>query len=122
MTAPAPPPPPGGPGQTITVTPDNVLQARRIIRDAVDDARARLAAAKWKLPVQPPANDEISTTAAAMWNKHLLARPDSHYNRLTQYIDSVEALAKQLEDTARQYGFTEEEIAASFRSTGAQQR
>ena len=69
MTAPAPPPPPGGPGQTITVTPDNVLQARRIIGQAAEDALHQLKNLRWNLMVEPPAKDHISTTAAAVWNE-----------------------------------------------------
>lgn len=121
MTAPAPPPPPGGPGQTITVTPDNVLQARRIIGQAAEDAKARLHHLQHDLRVSPAARDDISTAAAVAWNRHLLVDGDSHFQRLISYVSSVEQLGNQLEEAAKQYGFTDEEIAASFRAAGSQQ-
>lgn len=114
MTAPAPPPPPGGPGQTITVTPDNVLQARRIIGQAAEDALERLNGLAYRMRVLPPGSDQISQASARVWNHHLVGAPDSHYQRLIEYVKSVQQLGDHLEDVARQYGITEDEIAASF--------
>ncbi|GAB2666485.1 hypothetical protein GCM10027271_27320 [Saccharopolyspora gloriosae] len=119
MTAPAPPPAPGGPGQTITVTPENVLAARRVIGEAAEDAKFKLQNLRTKLMVQASARDEISTTAAAVWNRNLLVGPESHFERLHSYVESVEELANQLEEAAKAYGFTDEEIEASFKSSEA---
>lgn len=119
MTAPAPPP--GGPGQAITVSPENVLQVRRIIGQAAEDARSKLQHLQRDLRVRPAADDDISKAAATAWNHNLSSAPDSHYQRLVSYVLQVERLGQQLEQTARQYGLTDEEIAASFRSSGVQQ-
>lgn len=120
MTAPAPPPAPGGPGQTITVTPENVLAARRVIGEAAEDAKFKLQELRMKLMVQAAATDEISTSAAAVWNRNLLAGPESHFERLHSYVLGVEQLAEQLGEAAKAYGFADEEISASFQSSEAQ--
>lgn len=115
MTTPPPPPPdPGASGQTFTVNEDNVLAARGVILRATEHAWTRLAGLMNGLTIVPSAQDDISVAAADTWNQNLLLAPDSHYSRLTQYISHVEALGKQLEDAAKQYGYTDEDIAASF--------
>ncbi|WP_433869778.1 hypothetical protein [Saccharopolyspora sp. CA-218241] len=112
--APPPPPVPGGAGQTVAVNQDNVLEARKIILAATHEAEERLGGLQWSLAIDPPAKDDISVAAATEWNRNLLTNPDSHYNRLMQYVLNVKQLAVQMEDAAKQYGYTEEEIRASF--------
>ncbi|MBK0867504.1 hypothetical protein INP57_11840 [Saccharopolyspora sp. HNM0986] len=116
MTAPAPPPAPGGPGQQITVTPENVLAARKAILAAAEDARNKLVAKQTDLSVRSPARDDISVAASATWTANLMGDPDSHYNRLMSYVLQVEQLGHRLGEAAKQYGYTDEEIAASFQA------
>lgn len=116
MTTPAPPPPPPTPGggQTLTVNKDNVLEVRKIILSAAEEARLKLLDLRPSLVVSAPGEDKVSTTAAAVWTANLVGNPDSHYARLQQYVDNVFELGRQLEEAAKQYGYTDEEIAASF--------
>ncbi|MFI0468117.1 hypothetical protein ACH347_28885 [Saccharopolyspora sp. 5N102] len=116
MTTPAPPPPPvpGGAGQTITVNKDNVLEVRKVILMAAEDAQFKLHSLVPSLLVSAPADDEISSTAAAVWTANLAGNPDSHFARLMQYVTNVLDLGQQLEEAAKQYGYTDDEIAASF--------
>lgn len=102
--------------QTITVNKDNVLEVRKTILAAAEDARERLNDLAPSLAVSPPASDQISQRAAAVWTANLLGNPDSHFKRLQQYVDNVIALGEQLGEAARQYGYTDEEISASFQS------
>lgn len=119
MTAPAPPPAPGGPGQQITVTPENVLAARRVIGEAAEDAKKKLRSLGFDLRVKPAADDDISAAAAQAWTSNLVGADDSHFKRLTAYVENVEMLGNRLEEVAKQYGIDDEEIAASFRQTGS---
>ncbi|TWG08972.1 hypothetical protein [Saccharopolyspora dendranthemae] len=118
MTTPPPPPAPGSgaPGQTITVNKDNVLAVRKTILAAAEEASERLNDLAPSLAVSPPAGDEISQRAAAVWTANLLGNPDSHFKRLQQYVDNVVALGEQLGEAAKEYGYTDEEISASFQS------
>jgi hypothetical protein len=43
---------------------------------------------------------------------------DSHFQRLLQYVNDVIALGEQVGEAARQYGYTDEEIQASFQLRG----
>ncbi|MFC7340830.1 hypothetical protein [Saccharopolyspora griseoalba] len=105
--------PPAG-GQTITVTEDNVLEVRRTILSAAEEALHRLQSIAPGLQVTPPATDEVSRSAAAYWTAKLVGAEDSHFQRLLQYVDDVIALGEQVGEAARQYGHTDEEIQASF--------
>ncbi|CAM05257.1 hypothetical protein A8924_6431 [Saccharopolyspora erythraea NRRL 2338] len=120
MTTPPPPPGPNGPGQTITVNKDNVLEVRRVVLSATDEARHKLQRLQREFGITAPAKDRISVAATHTWNGNLFANADSHYQRLMQYIVNVEDLGKQLEEAAKQYGYTEDDIMASF-STQAKQ-
>ncbi|MDI2028539.1 hypothetical protein QFW96_07945 [Saccharopolyspora sp. TS4A08] len=120
MTTPVPPPPApdsGAAAQTITVNEDNVLEVRKTILSAAEDARERLYGLAASLQVTPPGDDEVSKHAATTWTAYLLGNQDSHFNRLMQYVDNVEKLGEQLGEAAKQYGYTDEEISASFQLT-----
>ncbi|WP_249124191.1 hypothetical protein [Saccharopolyspora erythraea] len=93
---------------------DNVLEVRRVILAAAEDAYDKLDKLRGELAISSPAKDKISSAAAATWNANLLTNADSHFNRLRQYVQNVADLGRQIEDAAKQYGYTEEEIAASF--------
>lgn len=114
MTTPVPPPPPPGGGQTLTVNHENVLEVRKVILSAAEAAQQKLWELQPSLMVYAPAGDEVSKTSAAVWTANLVGNPDSHYARLVQYVQNVFDLGKQLEEAAKQYGYNDEEIAASF--------
>ncbi|SDW79509.1 hypothetical protein SAMN05216215_1005156 [Saccharopolyspora shandongensis] len=116
MTTPAPPSPPvpGGAGQTITVNKDNVLEVRKAILMAAEDAKFKLMELAPSLRVSSPAADDISKTASSVWTANLIGNPDSHFQRLVQYVENVIDLGDQVGEAAKQYGFTDDEIKASF--------
>jgi hypothetical protein len=115
MTTPPPPPPvPGGPGQTLNVNKDNVLEVRKAILMAAEDAKFKLNELAPGLRVMPPATDDVSVTSAAAWTANLIGNQDSHFARLVQYVDNIVALGDQVGEAAKQYGYTDDEIKASF--------
>lgn len=109
------------PGPSFEVNEDNVLAARATILNAADEAMLRLGQLRYDMIMQPCGEDKISKDAAALWNDRLVQAPDSHASRLGDYIKAVQELGLQLEDAAKQYGFTEEEIEASFKATQSPQ-
>lgn len=109
-----PPPEPANPARTLVVDRDNVLQAGKVVSEAVEAAYRKLDEIAVDLVIDSPADDRISTASAAEWNANLVGNDNSHYARLRQYVDHVRDLADQLRDAAEQYGYTDEEIAASF--------
>ncbi|MFI7677001.1 hypothetical protein [Actinophytocola sp. NPDC049390] len=104
---------------TFTVNKDNVLAAARIVESQADSLKEQVKDIRRDLEVNPPGNDQVSTRMAAAWNDLLINDEDSYRNRINDYITGLKKLAVQLGDTARAYGFSEEEIEAAFRKTGA---
>ncbi|MGB3442962.1 MAG: hypothetical protein WBA97_29825 [Actinophytocola sp.] len=103
---------------TFTVNRDNVLAAARIIESQADSLKERFNGVRRDLTVNPPGNDDVSVRMAAAWNDLLIEDEDSYRSRIADYLASLRKLAVQLGDTARAYGFSEEEIEAAFRKTG----
>ena len=48
------------------------------------------------------------------WNSRLVDADDSYAMRIEQYVTSLNNLVEQLRTSAKQYGFSDEEIAASL--------
>ncbi|GAA2357092.1 hypothetical protein GCM10009854_39240 [Saccharopolyspora halophila] len=101
-------------GQAITVTEDNVLEVRRTILAAAEEALHRLQSIAPNLQVTPPATDEVSRSAAAYWTHRLVGAEDAHFQRLLQYVNNVIELGEQVGEAAREYGYTDEQIQESF--------
>jgi hypothetical protein len=104
---------------TFTVNQDNVMAAARIIESQADSLMERFRMIRRDLQVTPPGNDDVSVRMAAAWNDLLLEDDDSYRNRIGDYITGLRKLAVQLGDTARAYGYSEDEIAAAYGDTGA---
>jgi PE family len=104
---------------TFTVTPTNVLAAAKIIQTQADTLRIKLEGAEQDLRVVPPADDDVSTRMAPAWNDLLLDLPDSYRNRIRDYVQGLDNLASQCAESARTYGYSEEQIAAAFGSDSA---
>jgi hypothetical protein len=99
---------------TFTVNRDNVLAAGRII-----ESQANALQQIWKdcineLRIQPPGTDDVSVAMAKAWNDRLVHDDDSYKNRVNDYIIGLKKLAVQLGDTAKAYGYSEDEISSAF--------
>jgi hypothetical protein len=102
--------------QNFHVNKDNVLRAGAIIQDqSVALARA-LRKAETQLDVDVDSSDSglVSANIAGLWNRRLTVGEDSYVGRIRQYIESLDGLSGQLRESAKQYGFTEEEITTTF--------
>lgn len=100
---------------SFTVNRDNVLGAATIIQSQAVELRDTLQERRWDLEIPPPGDDEVSVRMAAAWNDRLLNDEDSYANRIALYAVSLDRLVQQLSDTAKAYGYSEEEIAAAYR-------
>ncbi len=103
---------------TFTVNKDNVLAAARIIETQAAALLDRLQMAKGELYVEPPGSDDVSQRIAPAWNDRLVDDEDSYANRVQQYAVGLRKLAVQLGDSAKTYGYTEDQIEAAFRGRG----
>jgi hypothetical protein len=114
-------PPPAAPtAASLKFNKDNVLQVGHIVRIAVDEARAKVQDLASYMQVRPCGEDIVSKEAAKAWNARLTGGPESYAERLLEYIQNVSDLADQLKETAKQYGYTDEEITNAFKSIEVQ--
>ncbi|AOS61744.1 hypothetical protein [Actinoalloteichus hymeniacidonis] len=114
-----------GPGDTagnstinLKVDPANVLQARKVLLDEADRLRRLLNHVRSRLQLHPMGGDPASIDYARVVTDKLLDNPDSYFNRCSQYVENLRAGAVALAETARQYGYTEDEITDSLRAAG----
>jgi hypothetical protein len=106
-------------GATFTVNHDNVLAAGKVIKTQIDTLNDVVLKNTPALIVEPAAGDLVSQDAARAWNHRLVGADDSYAARIQAYVDSLNNLAAQLKDSAKKYGFSDEDIAATFGATGA---
>lgn len=105
--------------QSFHVNKDNVLKAGAIIQDQAVLLRQALTRAQYTLQVHVDSGTagEVSANIAALWNRRLTTDKDSYAGRIAEYVDSLDRLAVQLKESAKQYGYTEEEITTVFGKT-----
>jgi hypothetical protein len=99
---------------TFTVNQENVLAAARIIDAQADSLREKVRDIEDDLTVVAPGNDEVSLRTAQAWNDLLVQNDDSYRIRIMEYVAGLRRLAVQLGDTARSYGYSEDEISAAY--------
>ncbi|GAA3022102.1 PE domain-containing protein [Actinokineospora globicatena] len=96
---------------------DNVLAAAKIIQTQIDTLQDRVKGALVDLVVVPPGDDDVSVQIAQEWNERLTRQDGSYRQRVMEYMASLDALVRQLQESAKTYGYTEEEIAAAIGTT-----
>jgi len=102
---------------TLTVNHDNVLAAAKIIQTQID-ALHDIVRDNWRdVRLDDGPEDLVSRDAARAWNHRLMGADDSYATRIDQYVDSLRAVVSQLKDSAKKYGFSDEDIAAAFGTT-----
>jgi len=104
---------------TFTVNKDNVLAAGKIIESQVDALHAKWRDGVADLRIDAPGTDDVSVRMANAWNDLLLANDDSYRNRVADYLTGLRNLTVQLADTAKAYGYSEDEISAAFGNKSA---
>lgn len=104
---------------TFTVNKDNILAAGKIIESQVEALQKQWKSSVVDLRIEAPGTDDVSVRIAKAWNDLLLSNDDSYRNRISDYVTGLRKLTVQLADTAKAYGYSEEEIAAAFGNKSA---
>lgn len=108
----------GASSQKFHVNKDNVLKAGLIIQDQAEVLNRALRSAKRDLQVHVGESSGIvSADISGLWNRRLMTDEDSYVGRIEQYVETLDKLSAQLQQSAKQYGFTEEEITTVFGKT-----
>ncbi len=103
---------------TFTVNRDNVLAAGRIVESQADALQDLWVDCVHSFRIDAPGTDDVSTRMADAWNDRLIGDEDSYKNRVRDYVFGLRKLAVQLGDTAKSYGYSEEEISLAFGKQG----
>ncbi|SDC88222.1 PE domain-containing protein [Actinokineospora iranica] len=106
--------PSASPGGQFVVNHDNVLTAAKIIQSQVETLADEVIPALETLQVVPPGNDIVSEKVATAWNERLVTDSDSYQVRVREYVASLRNLVSQLIESARNYGYNEDEIVATL--------
>lgn len=103
----------------LTVDPDQVLAAARIVSDQADELSAALIEHELALRVDPPSENQVSGYVAEAWNAAVVDNEDSQLARAKAYLRTLHQLALRLREAAERYQLGEEESAAAFEDRGA---
>ena len=98
----------------LQVTPENVLDVRAILLTEADRLGRVNELSTTTAPVGLCGGDPVSAQAAAAFN----ARIGLLLEQCQEYVEQLRAAARKLEQIARGYGHTEDEIASSYQSLG----
>ncbi|RDI29771.1 hypothetical protein [Lentzea flaviverrucosa] len=106
----------GPSSQSFHVNEGNVLKAGVIIQDQAAVLARALRKAESHLDVDVNSSDSgiVSSNIAGAWNRRLTMGDDSYVGRIRLYVESLDKLSGQLRESAKQYGFSEEEITTTF--------
>lgn len=100
--------------QQFHVDKDTVMQAGKVVHDQLLLLRDALGRTAPKLRIVSM-DGKVTSDVVNAWNDRLVFSEDSYTNRIQQYMKSLENLSDQLRESAKQYGFTDEEIMTTFR-------
>lgn len=104
-------------GPTFMVSREEVLAKRAALLAEANDFRKFLGGIKDQLRMEPMGGDPVSHDVARVVTDRLVDAPDSYWNVCDQWVKNLFQAAESLAEAARQYGYTDEEIAASFRGS-----
>jgi hypothetical protein len=99
----------------LQVTPENVVQVANVLRAESDYVRRHLRTARRDSHVGEPGKDPVSPWAAKAFNTKI----DAMYDRVEEYVKTLQAYADRLIKTARDYGHTDDDIKRSFDTISA---
>jgi hypothetical protein len=101
-------------GPVFVVSRDEVLAKHAALLAEADDFRLFLERVWDQLFMTPMGGDPVSHDVAHVVTDRIRDAEDSYFNVCQQWVDNLYRTAEALAETARQYGYTDEEIAASF--------
>lgn len=103
----------------LTVDPDQVLAAAKIVSDQADELSAALIEHELAMRVDPPSENQVSGYVAEAWNAAVVDNDDSQLARAKAYLRTLHELALRLREAAERYQLDDEESAAAFEDRGA---
>ncbi len=100
--------------QKFHVDKDTVLQAGKVVHDQWMLLKEAYSRTLPKLRIVTM-DGKVTSDVVNAWNDRLLFHDDSYARRISDYMKALENLSDQLKVSAEQYGYTDEEIQATFK-------
>lgn len=101
-------------GPAFVVSREDVLAKHRALLAEADDFQQFLDGIREQLFMKPCGGDPVSIDVARAVTDRFAGPGNSYWNVCQQWVFNLYQTANALAEIARQYGFTDEEIAASF--------
>lgn len=98
----------------LSINHDNVLHACKIIQDVLDNEGAAIKKHLGDIKAIAPGNDPISKQIAQKWNTKLATGGGSYVHHMGNYLRSLHGLLHNLRETAKSYGYSDDDIAKTF--------
>jgi hypothetical protein len=102
-------------GSGVTVHKENVLTIGAAFHAEAERIDGLVAAFAEQMVTRPAMGDPASADYAAALNQRLVHDPDSYVVRARAYVAELRGIATQCQESARTYGFTDDEIRTAFR-------
>lgn len=103
----------------LTVDPDQVLAAAKIVSDQADELSAALIEHELSMRIDPPSENQVSGYVADAWNAAVVDNDDSQLARAKAYLRTLHQLALRLREAAERYQLDDEASAAAFEDRSA---
>ena len=94
---------------------ENVLAIGAAFHAEAERIDGLVSAFAEQVMTRPAMGDPASADYAAALGQLLATNPDSYVARARAYVTELRGVATQCEESARAYGFTDEEIRTAFR-------
>lgn len=95
------------------VNAGNVLAVHRVLQEQSETMLTALGHAAWMNDIPRCADDPVSEDAKRLFQPKVMAIIATH----TAHCNEIREAATRLHEAARQYGFTEDQIETSLRSS-----
>ncbi|RJQ77802.1 hypothetical protein D5S17_15445 [Pseudonocardiaceae bacterium YIM PH 21723] len=96
------------------ITPENVLKAAAAMKQHGEDLMSRVAGYRSQMRCSPAMGDPVSKDVAKALNWKLIEAPDSYANRAKHSAEQILDAANSLQQVAKTYGYTDDDIAAAL--------
>ncbi|HEY2764289.1 MAG TPA: hypothetical protein VGJ13_09800 [Pseudonocardiaceae bacterium] len=106
-------------GPAFVVSRDEVLAKHKALLDEVNDFRTFLDSIQQDLYMEPMGGDPVSGDVGRAVTHRIRDDPDSYWHVCDQWVTNLQKTADALAEIARQYGYTDEDIAASLRGSAS---
>lgn len=107
-------PPRSAAGPAVVVSRDEILAKRADLLTEADEFQTFLDRIQHRLVMQPCGDDPVSHDVARAVTHRLVETEDSYFSVCQRWVNNLYQTAEELTETARRYGFTDEDIAAAL--------